>query len=309
MWPKRSSPGFFSRNKWTGGAGRERYWFPSASCWFQCKARRYCWFVPLDLVSLRQHNHRHHLRKNLRRKSIKTKEEIGIMVESRQGIHASSVFISSVLCVAMLCTPVASAQVAANPQVNGAAHFDVSPPIRDLARTISPKFTVHPTHAPMSKRQPNGTLQATAVDGALQTSTGPLVSATIGLNLLGVGNGFNGYVVPDAPTDVNLAVGDTQVVQWVNVSYAVFDKTSGAVIAGPIEGNQFWAGFGGACEFLNQGDPVILFDKLAHRWVATQETFGPYVTCIAISTTPDALGTYYRFAFAQPGFPDHAKLA
>ena len=36
------------------------------------------------------------------------------------------------------------------------------------------------------------------MDGALQTSSGPLVNTTIGLNLLGVGNGFPGYSVPDA---------------------------------------------------------------------------------------------------------------
>ena len=37
------------------------------------------------------------------------------------------------------------------------------------------------------------------MDGALQTSIGPLVSATLGLNLLGVGNGFPGYSVPGRP--------------------------------------------------------------------------------------------------------------
>jgi hypothetical protein len=30
-------------------------------------------------------------------------------------------------------------------------------------------------------------------------------------------------------------------------------------------------------------------------------------TCVAISTTPDATGSYYRFAFSQPGFPDYPK--
>ncbi len=55
------------------------------------------------------------------------------------------------------------------------------------------------------------------------------VSATVGVNVLGVGLGFHGYTVPDAPTDSNGASGDwpgnqanAQVVEWVNVSYAVF---------------------------------------------------------------------------------------
>jgi len=103
---------------------------------------------------------------------------------------------------------------------------------------------------------------------------------------------------------VNLAVGDTQVVQWVNVSYAVFNKTTGAVIAGPIAGNQFWAGFGGPCETSNSGDIIVQWDKIAHRWVMTQNVFSaPYHTCIAISQTADATGPYYRFQFPQSGFP------
>jgi len=107
---------------------------------------------------------------------------------------------------------------------------------------------------------------------------------------------------------VNLAVGDTQVVQWVNVSYAVFNKTTGAVIAGPIAGNQFWAGFGGPCETSNSGDIIVQWDKIAHRWVMTQNVFSaPYHTCIAISQTADATGPYYRFQFPQSGFPDYPK--
>jgi len=145
-------------------------------------------------------------------------------------------------------------------------------------------------------------------DSALQTSSGPLVSTTPGLDLLGVGNGFRGYTVPDAPTDVNLAVGDTQVVQWVNVSYAVFNKTTGAVIAGPVAGNQLWANFGGPCATSNGGDIIPQWDKTAHRWVMTQNVFSaPYATCIAISQTPDATGPYYRFQFPQSGFPDYPK--
>src|SRR5207245_3379724 len=37
-------------------------------------------------------------------------------------------------------------------------------------------------------------------------------------------------------------------------------------------------------------------------------TFNVRVTCIAVSTTPDALGTYYRFAYGQNSFPDYPKF-
>jgi hypothetical protein len=203
--------------------------------------------------------------------------------------------------------------VLSDPEVDYPIHFDISRPLRDIATEVSSEKGFHqasPVRYPKLQQLVEAARQGKGqvVDGALQTSIGPLVSATLGLNLLGVGNGFPGYSVPDAPTDVNLAVGDTQVVQWVNVSYAIFDKTTGAVIAGPILGNAFWSGFGGACQTSNSGDIIAQWDKIAHRWVMTQNVFSsPYMTCIAISTTPDATGTYYRFAYSQPGFPDYPK--
>jgi uncharacterized membrane protein len=204
-------------------------------------------------------------------------------------------------------------QVLRNPEVNYAVHSDISPPLSLMARVVSPQqgsYLAPEVRYPKLQLLTNAAQRGLGplADGALQTSSGPLVSATPGLDLLGVGNGFPNYTIPDAPTDVNLAVGDTQVVQWVNVSYAVFNKTTGAVIAGPILGNQFWAGFGRECETYNSGDIIAQWDKIAHRWVMTQNVFSaPYFTCVAISQTADATGPYYRFQFPQSGFPDYPK--
>src|SRR6266478_2353231 len=193
-------------------------------------------------------------------------------------------------------------QVLRNPEVNYPVHSDISPP---QGPHVAPEVR-YPKLQLLTNAAQRGL--GPLADSALQMSSGPLVSTTPGLDLLGVGNGFPNYTVPDAPTDVNLAVGDTQVVQWVNVSYAVFNKTTGAVIAGPIAGNQFWAGFGGPCQTSNSGDIIAQWDKIAHRWVMTQNVFSaPYQTCIAISQTADATGSYYRFQFPQSGFPDYPK--
>jgi len=206
------------------------------------------------------------------------------------------------------------------PQVNEPAHFDVSRPVRELGREVplphSPKL-IHPVRLPKSQKLAGaaGGVPGRLADEALQMSAGPLISATIGLNLPGVSiNGPTldcgnvlGFLL--APSDVNLAVGDTQVVQWVNLCFAVFDKATGAVIAGPIAGNQLWAGFGGPCETQNDGDIIVLWDKLAHRWLMSQNVFSaPFLTCVAVSTTPDATGTFFRYAFPQAnGFPDYPK--
>lgn len=226
----------------------------------------------------------------------------------RLSTHSLSALFFALLSVVPAVSQHKSVQpeVLRNPDVRHAVYSDVSQPLRDMASQSLPQAGLH--LAPPVRTQPARPGQVQLKDGAMQTLVGAPVAATIGLNLLGVGNGFNGYTVPDAPTDVNLAVGDTQVVQWVNTSYAVFDKTSGAVIAGPIEGNVLWSGFGGLCQSDNSGDIIAQWDKLAHRWFLTQNTFqSGYDTCIAVSQTTDATGAYYRFAFTQPGFPDYPK--
>src|SRR6202140_77736 len=236
------------------------------------------------------------------------------MKKNRVRISAAFVSFSLALSLGILSCLPASPQEPAFTKMRGnqPGRLDVSPPIREPAPAVAPLShgprLVHSVLKPKAQKLAAAGVSA-AQDAALQTSTGNLVSANIGLNLLGVGIGFNGYVVPDAPTDVNLAVGDTQVVQWVNVSYAVFDKASGAVIAGPIAGNQFWAGFGGACETQNDGDIIAQWDKVAHRWLMAQNVFSaPYMTCVAVSATPDATGPFFRYAFPQPfGFPDYPK--
>jgi hypothetical protein len=136
------------------------------------------------------------------------------------------------------------------------------------------------------------------------------VATTAGLNFPGVGNGDYGFVPNAAPPDTNGAVGATQYVQWVNESFAVFNKSTGALVHGPVAGNTLWSGFGGGCETNNDGDPIVQYDKAANRWVMTQfsVTTTPFLQCVAVSTTDDATGTYARYAFTQPNFNDYPKL-
>jgi hypothetical protein len=207
-------------------------------------------------------------------------------------------------------------------EFNRATSFAVSPPLRDLisSQPVS-VFGYHeasPALKPkLMKQLAYGDRSVTKVGQQANVQALAPVSATVGANVLGVGIGFHGYTVPDAPTDVNMASGDwpgnqgaAQVVQWVNVSYAVFNKATGAYLAGPILGNTLWTSLGGGCATANSGDIIVQFDKLAHRWVLFQPRFtAPYASCFAVSTTPDALGTYFLYSFPQnAGFPDYPKL-
>lgn len=224
-----------------------------------------------------------------------------------------SVFGSSMIAMGalVLCGLPLSAQDNGSPApvVRQPIHVAVSAPVRELAKLPQPaRYGFHEANPVrrIVKRD-----FGTSVDPVEQSSTiGSTASYAIGLNFLGVGNGFPNYTVPDAPPDTNMAVGDTQVVQWVNVSFAIFDKTTGAIEAGPIEGNQLYQALGGACAANNAGDIIAQWDVVAHRWFLTQNVFSgpPYYACVAISQTPDAMGSYYLYQFSLGnGFPDYPK--
>ena len=197
-------------------------------------------------------------------------------------------------------------------EVSGAVHMDVSPPLRDIpsappaaGRRVHPVGPLPLPVTPAGPEQPDPVLQL--------TDAGPLVGTTDLLNFAGVGEGDHGFNVTSAPPDTNLAVGDTQVVQWVNTSFAVFNKATGAIVAGfPKAGNTVWSGFGGGCQTNNDGDPIAQYDKAANRWILTQFSVNslPYLQCIAVSTTSDATGSYNRYAFSYGNvqFPDYPKL-
>lgn len=196
-------------------------------------------------------------------------------------------------------------------EVNAAVRQDVSPPLRD--NKSGPTEAIGPKHEKPLRVVPNYGNALNQPDGALQSTAGPLVGTTSILNFAGVGQGDYGFTDQYAPPDTNGAVGATQYVQWVNVDFAVFDKTTGTIVSGfPKAGNSLWAGFGGGCETNNDGDPIVQYDKLANRWIMTQFSVSttPYLQCVAVSTTSDATGSYNRYAFnyGNTQFPDYPKL-
>jgi len=217
----------------------------------------------------------------------------------------------STLAVGVLLLSLCSLPLVAqdnNTYIQHAAGFAVSPPLRDLAKLPQkPQYGFH--EANPVRRIPKravGHVVDTVEQSSIRASG---VAYSIGLNFLGVGNGFPNYSVPDAPPDTNMAVGDTQVVQWVNVSYTVCNKSTGS--CGPaIEGNTIWSALGGICANNNDGDIIAQWDVQAHRWLLAQNVFsGSYGVCVAVSTSNDATGTYYLYEFPvlNSGFPDYPK--
>ncbi len=199
-------------------------------------------------------------------------------------------------------------------------HHDVSQPLRDLVKGAAAQPSAEQESEPIRRIPvPVGVKPADVPDPVLQTSRAEaptLLGPTPGLNFEGMGTGLPGFNIAGAPPDTNGAVGLTQYVQWVNLSFAVFDKTTGKIVLGPSAGKSLWKGFGGNCEINNDGDPIVLYDKLADRWVFSQFSvrtpnargFGPFLQCVAISTTSDATGAYNRYAFQYSSFDDYPKM-
>jgi len=197
------------------------------------------------------------------------------------------------------------------PEVTPEVHHDVSPPLAH----ITPLRDNRQPRQIFLGRVPPKAFTSNSSDSVIQSSAGPAVQTTPGLGFEGVGNGFVGprgsFSVNVAPPDTNGAVGATQFVQFVNASFAVFDKNTGATIYGPAFGNTLWMGFGGPCETTNDGDVIAQYDKLAGRWILSQLSFSqgpPYYLCIAVSTTSNATGTYNRYAFSYSNLNDYPKI-
>ncbi len=173
--------------------------------------------------------------------------------------------------------------------------------LRDMA-PIDPEKVVkyyHPEPIPPKlPTQKGGMVAAVQTDSGAQTSA----PGATGVNFEGIGVGLGGFAPSGNPPDVNGRVGPTQFVQWNNTSFAVFNKTTGALQYGPAAGNTLFQSLGGVCASHNDGDPVVSYDILAGRWVISQFAVaggtGTYShQCIAVSTTEDATGEYYVYDF------------
>jgi len=198
-------------------------------------------------------------------------------------------------------------------EVSPAIHHDKSRPLRDITPAAPPR------ERESEKRVKELPLfMGGMFDPVVQVSKGAAAAPALGAGFEGVGQGFKGpngtFIVNAAPPDTNGAVGPGNFVQIVNESFAIFDK-SGTPVYGPVPTNTLFSGFGGGCQANDDGDATVEYDRLANRWVISQfSVTSPstyhYLQCVAVSTGPDPMGSYYRYAFdyGTVQFPDYPKL-
>jgi len=221
------------------------------------------------------------------------------------------------LAIASWLQPAANAQDAPAVQrgavVTPEVHHDTSMPLRDMAPTAqASRQVVRPVRA---IPRPQSAAGVPATDSALQSYMVQRSAPTQLLSFDGIGNGFTGpqgtFSVNVVPPDTNGAAGPNHYVQIVNDAFAVFNK-SGTAIYGPININQLWSGFGGGCQTNNDGDPVVVYDVIADRFIISQFSVStvPFLECVAVSQTGDPTGAYYRYSFSygNSNFPDYPKM-
>ncbi|MEP7015096.1 MAG: hypothetical protein ABI925_06630 [Verrucomicrobiota bacterium] len=121
-------------------------------------------------------------------------------------------------------------------------------------------------------------------------------------------------VQSSAPPDTNGAVGPNDYVETVNTLVRIYDKAG--VPRGPaFKMSVLFASLGGVAAANDNGDPIVLYDRMANRWLISQFAFAsqtspPYHQAIAISKTGDPTGAYWVYDFITPGaeFPDYPKF-
>ncbi len=194
--------------------------------------------------------------------------------------------------------------------VISAVKQDTSPPLSSIPAAPPKAQAAFRKEHRVKRLPPLPTKMAAFADTVVQTKAPTKLLIGPMLEIEGIGEGLPGYQVMSFPADTTGAVGSTQYVQWVNTTVIVFDKGSQQIVFGPRDGSALWKGFGGNCENFNDGDPIVLFDRMANRWVLSQFAVSgnPFSQCVAISTTADATGAYHRYEFQYQEFNDYGKF-
>ena len=122
------------------------------------------------------------------------------------------------------------------------------------------------------------------------------------------GLGFSGAVPPDPVVDV----GPDYVIQATNSATGstvnIYDKTDGSLEVGPFS-MQSLATSGTDCA-TGAGDPIILYDEAASRWMLSEFSEFGNKLCVYISITSDVMsGGWYSYEFSADFFPDYPKYA
>jgi hypothetical protein len=237
------------------------------------------------------------------------------------------VFLFAVVFFAYFVANAAAIEEAGNPTLRDATAVQVASGAQPVTPGISPPVWSLPEAEPrepgappveVNPRQRPGFVPQEGVSGG----TAPRIYGTNSTRTPQPLLSFDGMTLDNAgsgyPPDTVGDVGPNHYMQMVNSSFAIWTKT-GTPLQGPTNINSLWTD-GTLCQTQNQGDPIVLYDRQADRWLMTQFNWDvdqggndipPYFQCIAISQTPDPMGAWYTYSFntGRPTLNDYGKMA
>ncbi|HEX6475126.1 MAG TPA: carboxypeptidase regulatory-like domain-containing protein, partial [Candidatus Limnocylindria bacterium] len=199
-------------------------------------------------------------------------------------------------------TPQAPEPSGFKPVVRQSLRNATSAPLRDIAAA----WDANRKAAPEPAARPWRGLPKAKADGAS-------VGAGSGVSKRGAARAQQAASMPDfdndfeglgndagvLPPDTNGDVGPDHYMQWINLQFAIYDK-DGNELVGSTPGNALFDGLGGPCENQNDGDPIVQYDQMADRWLASQFALfaaDGHHQCIAISVDGDPTGSWYQYDF------------
>lgn len=219
-----------------------------------------------------------------------------------------------IACTLLFALPSISQKEIYKPsRIEKAKHFRKTIPLRDM-KVILPGERDRSWKDGIIRNEVNTFIGDGSVENAQPIGVDPVLQDYDGershrgplLNFDGVGN-VSGVYPPDTDGDV----GPDHYFQMINLAFAIWDK-DGNKLYGPVDNSTLWYGFIGPWTGTNDGDPIVLYDEEADRWMASQFAIntsnGTYWQLIAVSETGDPLGAYYQYAFQFPGFNDYPKM-
>lgn len=233
------------------------------------------------------------------------------------GIPRKALWRAGALLPAVLLLLVTAAPAAAQPASSQASGFAVSPPLSSLP----PDEGTKPNEPGEVKTVPIKTVRfetgdpdAVSEDPVVQDAPVTTALAPPLFSFAGLSNAQNGslFGFQVSPPDTVGDVGPNHYVQMVNLMFQVFDK-AGNPLTPARKVSSIFAPLGPPCGPTDDGDPIVLYDPLADRWLLSQfctvaDPFNHQL--IAISQTPDPTGAYYLYDFQMPNnkFNDYPKF-
>ncbi len=202
-----------------------------------------------------------------------------------------------------------------NPELIKCDLIRITPPIRTLSNLDAPMGPNYRTVKGMNKedKDEDGQIRLHKVNNpdALPKGISPavqmnyefsqIVRTPATLNLQFAGQGFTGVT----PSDNNMASGPNHIVQMINNSSSslirIWDKV-GNILVNSIVLSAI-TGVSGL------GDPVVLYDQFADRYLISEFGNVGNRIIIAVSQTNDPTGSYFIYNYVTPQFPDYFKLA